>query len=311
MTRIRVPASMGITWRPLPQQDDFSRQPMITKRGFRGFVLHTAVSNGTSIWPYFSSASAAGVESTLYIRKNGTGEQYVWLDQNADCQMDGNWWSAFGGSGFASIETWDGAGTSLWSDWRSNGNGGPPWTSAQIESITDILAWASKPDVLNYPIQKATGPRGYGIGWHRQFTSTTPYCWNHSHACPGDARVDQIPGVIAKAKRKATTTNIPLGDDMQLSDQVEFIGNEAKQGFYGDRKSMSVRSLLMHAAIGGRQLRYAVLPVLADIQGDIGKQADPSMSDADRQALADAIAAKVDALRVTIDRELADEEDAK
>lgn len=225
---ILIPKGLEFTWTPLPRH---GHQQMISKRGFRGWVLHTAVSNGRSIFNVFKN-SPDGVESTAYVRKDGTGEQYMWVDERADCQMDGNWWSEYGGSGFASLESWDGAGTSIWPDWRTNTSHCPPWNTAQIESITDVLAWSSRENVLNYPIQKATGPRGYGIGYHAQYTKTSPYEWNKSHACPAPHRIAQVPGIIALAKKKAAPVVAvptkpapqpapkPVETEMQISDQL-------------------------------------------------------------------------------------------
>lgn len=207
MSKIVIPKSMGFTPNWLPQH---GKQRMITKEGFRGWVLHTAVSNGRSIYNVFKNNS---VESTVYIRKDGTGEQMMWVDERADCQVDGNWWSALGGSGFASMETWDGAGSSVWPNYNSNPSGGPAWTSEQVEAITDLIAWSSRDNVLNFPIQKATGPRGYGIGYHCQFTapaSSGKLRWNSSHACPGTKRIAQMPGIISLAKKKAAkVTPVP------------------------------------------------------------------------------------------------------
>lgn len=196
---IVIPKSLGFTPRWLPQH---GKQNMITKKGFRGWVLHTAVSNGLSVYNVFKDNS---VESTVYIRKDGTGEQMMWVDERADCQVDGNWWydAQDGGSGFASMETWDGAGTSVWPDYNKNPSGGPAWTNDQVESITDLIAWSSRENVLDFPIQIASGARGYGIGWHNKYTNTEPYEWNSSHACPGKKRIAQVPGIVAVARRKA------------------------------------------------------------------------------------------------------------
>jgi hypothetical protein len=50
------------------------------------------------------------------------------------------------------------------------------------------------------PLIKATGARGTGIGYHRQFQNTSPYEWTSSHACPGTKRIAQVPGIIERAK---------------------------------------------------------------------------------------------------------------
>lgn len=183
-------------WKPLPQNSTQLRIKPV------GIVLHTAVSNSASLYPYFSSAGAAGVESHFYVRQDGSIEQMMDTEVRADCQLDGNSWLSGGTRyGFISVETWDGAGTSAWPDWRTNGNGAPPWNAAQLAALEKLIAWAAK--LHGFPIEKATGPQGTGVGWHNLFTtpsSSSAPSWNHTHACPGTARIAQIPALINAAK---------------------------------------------------------------------------------------------------------------
>jgi hypothetical protein len=277
---IVIPKSLGFTPRWLPQH---GHQKMITKRGFRGWVLHTAVSNGRSIYNVFANNS---VESTVYVRKDGTGEQMMWVDERADCQVDGNWWwdEQDGGSGFASMETWDGAGTSVWPDYNKNPSGGPAWTSEQIESITDLIAWSSRENVLDFPIQIANGARGYGIGWHNKYTNTEPYEWNSSHACPGKRRIAQVPGIVSLAKKKANPV-IPVpkptpappppkeSDDVALTqDDVYTLwtGRQWKElvdeGADGDRDERTPADILYTTHKNTVQLEAKVDDLKAEIQ---------------------------------------------
>lgn len=94
-------------------------------------------------------------------------------------------------------------------------------------------------------------------------------------------------------------------DDMQSDELIKLTPGEQARGHY-DSDTYTVRSLLVHAAIGGRQIAADILPVLVDVQGDLGKLAKP-MNDTDREALAADIASKVDTLRIQISHDLADE----
>lgn len=158
----------------------------------QGLVLHTAVSNSALLKP------SGEVRWHFYCNKDGALYQFFDTTRPAAAQVDGNYWTVNGqGRGFISVETWDGAGTSVWSDYNSNHSGGPAWTAKQVESLAKLAKWLN--DTHGVPLQKATGPRGKGIGYHRQFTNTSPYEWNSSHACPGTKRIAQVPVIIKKA----------------------------------------------------------------------------------------------------------------
>lgn len=173
----------GATWKPLPQN---ATQPKIKPVGV---VLHTAVSNGSSLYNLFDGHSD-GVESNFYVRKDGSIEQYMDSATRADCQLDGNSWLSGGTRyGFVSIETWDG--------------GKPdstPWNAAQLASIAALVLWLSR--THGFPLVKATGVHGHGVGYHAQFTtpaSSSALSFNHSHSCPTPTRIKQVPGIIARA----------------------------------------------------------------------------------------------------------------
>lgn len=175
-----------------------AEQPKITPRSV---VLHTAVSNGTSLFSFFNGRSA-GVESHFYVREDGTVEQYIDTDVRADAQLDGNPYAV-------SIETWDGAGR-VW-DGRVTADI-PAWNAKQLGALAELLAWICTTHRI--PFQKCTAYDGYGIGWHAQFTGPRP-SWNQTHACPGARRIGQVPALIAAAKAAATS---PEEQDMALTD---------------------------------------------------------------------------------------------
>jgi hypothetical protein len=142
-----------------------------------GVVLHVAVSEATSLYDYFRSGSG-GVESHLYVRYDGSCEQYRDLDFEADAQSAGNSWVAAGQTyGFLSVET--------------QGLEAGTWTSQQIAAIKDFIGWSS--DHYRFPLRVCPAYHASGVGYHRLFPQWNP---NH-HVCPGDDRVRQFTTVIA------------------------------------------------------------------------------------------------------------------
>lgn len=173
-----------MSWYPAATRDPISRVGSYIKPV--GVVLHTAVSNSEKLKPWGT------VTWHFYVNKYGKAYQFVDTQRVAYCQMDGNY---FGGKGFISIETWDGAG-SVWNG--RNVATIPPWNDAQVEALAKIIAWAAKEH--DFDVERATAALGHGVGYHRQYTSYNYPRWNQSHACPGDTRIAQVPGIIARAK---------------------------------------------------------------------------------------------------------------
>jgi hypothetical protein len=192
------------TWTPVPIRDS-QKRPIVPQ----GLVLHTAVSNGTVVKP------VGTVRWHFYCNADGGLHQFFDTEIPAACQLDGNYWESFGeGRGFVSVETWDGAGK-VW-DGR-NVNRLPAWTPAQLATLTKLGAWLH--DEHGIPLAPATGPRGRGIGYHAQFTGSG-IRWNESHACPGPARIRQVPTLIAamaKAAVGAATTPRPQPEDDDMT----------------------------------------------------------------------------------------------
>lgn len=204
-------------WRPLPRN---AQQPAIKPVGV---VLHTAVSNSSSLYDFFNGRSN-GVESHFYIRENGTVEQYIDTNVRADCQLDGNSWLHNGERyGFISIETWDGG--------HPETN---PWNQAQLDNINSLIRWASV--THNFPVVKATGAQGMGIGYHQQFTGTSFPRWNETHSCPGSKRIAQVPGIISRLQApvaKPTNTDpLPIPEDSSVPYQVFKVHGKESLGLF-------------------------------------------------------------------------------
>lgn len=157
-----------ITWRPLPIQ-----QPAIVPSML---VLHTAVSNAASLYNWFNGPSH-GVESHVYIRADGTGEQYVSADMRADANGNANRWldpDRTTWRGAFSVETWDNKDPSI------------PWTDPQIATIADLARWLNRTYAM--PLTLATPTNWAGIAWHSLVPTWSP---GH-HTCPGPVRIAQI-----------------------------------------------------------------------------------------------------------------------
>lgn len=149
-----------------------ANQPRITPRVV---ILHRAVDGrvpNQSIYPLFST-SGNDLESHFFVFDNGTIEQYMDTEVQADANYKAN--------GFAvSIETED--------DGVER-----PWTQEQCDAIVRLVSWLC----ATHSIPRVLCPRwdGAGIGWHVQFGA--PGAWTPSvKTCPGPYRIEQIKSVI-------------------------------------------------------------------------------------------------------------------
>lgn len=141
-----------------------------------GSVFHVAVSWSDSLQDYFTHSSG-GVESTGYIRTDGTLEQYRDMVTQCDAQWEGNgWWHDGTFYGFNS--------------WETEGDCSTAWTDAQMHTIKRIIRWQH--DEYGVPLRRCPGPFYSGYGYHCLFDA-----WNHSHhSCPCPSRVKQFNDII-------------------------------------------------------------------------------------------------------------------
>lgn len=147
-----------------------------------GVVLHVAATEALSLYNWFNGPSG-GIESHLYLRYNGSWEQYRDFEHEADAQYLGNSWvSGAHRNGFISVET--------------QGLGAGRWTPEQMESITEFLLWASRE--FGFPLRKVlvaqpSSPAQGGVGYHTQFGS-----WSNvsGKTCPGPDRIQQFHDVL-------------------------------------------------------------------------------------------------------------------
>lgn len=176
--------------------------------------LHTAVTSSSSLHTYFNQSGRP--DSHFYVREDGTVEQYVDTSLRAFADLDGN-------DATISIETWDGYGRVPWP-----GGQPPPWTPAQLASLAALCAWIMR--THDIPVRLAQnsqpGASSRGLSWHRlgidgafprlpdqragrlQRGGGMHYSKSAGKVCPGDARIAQVPSILA-AISKPTPTPAP------------------------------------------------------------------------------------------------------
>ena len=181
MTELWIP---GAIRKPIPAG---SNDPTIVPIGD---VFHIAVSNADTMYDFYQRAG--GIESTGYIRYDGTIEQYRPFNVECDAQNDGNSFLRNGRlCGFNS--------------WESEGFGDGQWTTQQIDAIKKIILF--KHEHLGTPLVQAPAWNAPGFGYHRLFDR-----WNtNRHSCPGDARVAQWNNEIIPWMKEVN--DVALSDD--------------------------------------------------------------------------------------------------
>ncbi len=160
------------------------RTPLLIRRGV---CLHVAVSEGSSLYGYFSNASVC---SHFYVRKDGTIEQYVDTKYQAPANLQGN-------KSLISVETQGGV--------RNADT--EPWTAAQVEALAKICAWASKTHGIPLIQMPNSKPSSVGVGYHK--LGVDPYRvdggerWSNAYGkvCPGGGKIKQIPQVVNRARQ--------------------------------------------------------------------------------------------------------------
>lgn len=160
----------GAVRKPIPQT---SSDPTIIPVGP---IFHVAVSEASSLHDFFSNDG--GIESTGYIRRDGTVEQYRPLNVECDAQFDGNSWIGTDGRRYG------------FTSWETQGMGEGTWTPEQVASIEAIIAFHH--EQWGTPYRVAPAWNVAGVGYHSLFAE-----WNHNnHSCPGPDRIVQFRRVI-------------------------------------------------------------------------------------------------------------------
>lgn len=177
----------------------------------RRINLHTAVSGTKSLaWSgntakpsgsmgYFNTTSAGGVFSHFYVREDGTVEQMQDTDYRSACDLDGN-------PDTISIESWDGRRL-------------VEWTPAQEVAIKKLVRWLFRTHPT-IPAKLATSNRkgweSWGLSYHSmgspglaKFSRAAGgllYTNARGKTCPGQPRINQIPGIFKAATSEVLST---------------------------------------------------------------------------------------------------------
>ncbi|GAA1550014.1 hypothetical protein GCM10009804_03250 [Kribbella hippodromi] len=186
----------GARQRPIPPG---SNDPAIIPIGV---VLHVDAGNSGSLYDYFDGKSG-GIESHLFIRKDGGVEQYRDTQREADANYHGNSFVRDGKTyGFISVET--------------QGFAAGEWTDAQLSEIKKFLLWAHRTHGI--PLRLCPAWDQPGVGWHVMWGAPGPWTNARGKVCPGPDRVKQFNNVLVPWFASATK---PVEDDMPYTpDQI-------------------------------------------------------------------------------------------
>lgn len=147
-------------------------------------ILHIAVTEAASLEGWFNSPRAYA-SSHMYVRRDGTIEQYIDLDKIS-------WANAGGNSRSVTVET--------------QGMGSGTWTAAQCKSLAAIASFCNSHYGVPLRLMGNSLPSTRGVGYHR--LGVNPWrvaggeTWSKSYGkvCPGGDRIPQIPGIIKAAQ---------------------------------------------------------------------------------------------------------------
>lgn len=141
-----------------------------------------------SIFGWFLNHS--NLESHFWIAKTGLVEQFMPVNVRADANRYANRFLKWGiYVGAVSIET------------ESSKNATEPWTHDQLAAIVALLVWLR--DEWGIPMRRMAAWDDQGVCWHIEFGSPGPMT-PVAKACPGPARIRQVPGIIDTAARSGT-----------------------------------------------------------------------------------------------------------
>lgn len=128
------------------------------------------------------------IEPHFQLRLDGALVQMIPVFVRADCNYKANaWWSGGKRYGAVSFETQDrGAGTLATT----------PWNRAMVRSLSHVIAALAADERTIIETKACAGPYDNGIGYHSQFSDWSVYV---GKTCPGAARINQVPGIIATA----------------------------------------------------------------------------------------------------------------
>lgn len=157
-------------WRPLPENKTADHiDPRVA-------ILHTAVSNARSLWSFFNSPGE-NLETHFYVRSDGTAEQYLDTDRQADGNRDANDFAV-------SVENQDNAASPI-----------VPMTDAQLAMNIRIFSWLSD---VHPKIKRQRCDRwdGSGYGYHTMWGAPSHWTPVVGKTCPSPSRIKQFEEIM-------------------------------------------------------------------------------------------------------------------
>lgn len=211
-------------YRPLESKQG---QPKMPRHDI--ICLHTMVGNLTSTDRFFKQSGWSGTEAHFGIGgpwgDGLDGVIYQWQDDDyrADANLEGN-------HRVISIETGDNA-PKLAKDIA-------PWSKAQVTAIVRLVARLCKQKGIPAVLVPDTRSDRRGIAYHRQGVQHSggthpagflqPNCERWSTAvgkeCPGDARIAQVPEIVARVRAVLAGPIAPQEDDMAFEPKDVWTG---------------------------------------------------------------------------------------
>lgn len=187
----------GFLWIPV----DIGARPARVKG--RGLVGHVAVSTSRDLRP--GPLATRSADWHAYLPKTGPGIQYIDLDVQCWANRDGN-------KTMAAFESEGGMGT-------ADQVNAEPWTDDQCEAAAKFLAHLHRTEGVPLQVMPDSRPTSRGFGPHRlgidPWRVTGGELWSSARGklCPGNAKVAQVPAIVARAAQIANPTSA-LEDDM-------------------------------------------------------------------------------------------------
>jgi hypothetical protein len=179
----------GARWAPIDVGNRAAR------RKGRGLVLHVAVSGATDLRPSLPPSTRPS-DWHFYLPKDPlpTGERFwQYIDLDVQC-----WSDSWGNGTLPAAESHGGLGTAE----QVNAE---PWTANQIEAAATIYAYLHQTEGAPLQVMPNSLAGSTGLACHRfgidPWRVAGGESWTSSRGklCPGDAKVAQLPAVLARA----------------------------------------------------------------------------------------------------------------
>jgi hypothetical protein len=193
--------------------------PRVPMAVYNRVNLHVTGGKGS---PFSTFARSGAASSHFCVLKSGVVEQFVDTAFRAEGDLDGN-------DATISVET-EGAAP----DVDANAE---PWTPAQVTAITALVAWLMNTHGIARKLASDSkpGPSSQGLSWHRlgidgNFDAAHPgrlqlgggmhYSTSLGKVCPGNAKIDQIPTILAAITAPPITPTYPEDDAVWVGDGI-------------------------------------------------------------------------------------------